>query len=81
MRQLGYAATIAKEGRLVALFKQGINEIPEVMFAGAGFIGMSAISILAYSLCDKEKLNNRQYKMYPVYMRPDDPRVPLVHKP
>lgn len=81
MRQFGYAATIAKDGRFVALLKQGVNEIPEVMFAGAGFLGITAISLVAYTFCDKEKLVNRQYKMYPVYMRPDDPRAALVHKP
>lgn len=81
MRQVHYAETIAKDGRLIAYVKQAMNEIPEVLFAAAGATAATVAAGVVYAFTDKKKFLNPKYKMYPIYMRPDDPRAALVHKP
>lgn len=81
MRQVHYAKTIAKDGRIMTYLKQSVNEIPEVMFAAAGMGATAIVTIICFSFTDLNKVFNHKYKMKPLYMRTDDPRVPLVHKP
>lgn len=71
---------MASSGRLVTLFKQGLNEIPEVILSGVA--ATLAVSAAATKVCYDRKhgKNNKVYKLYPVYMRPDDPRAAKVHK-
>lgn len=72
---------MASNGRLVGLFKQGLNEIPEVMFAGVGALVAIALASGKIYYNVKNNKENKEYKMYPTYMRPDDPRTVKVHKP
>lgn len=71
---------MASSGKLVALFKQGLNEIPELLFAGS----VAAICVVGGFIrmyhYDKNDEWNKRYKYLPVLMRPDDPRVAKVHK-
>lgn len=72
---------MATSGRFVSLFKQGLNEIPEVMFAGLGAAIMGTVAWIRVYYIIKNDEQNRVYKLQPIYMRPDDPRVAKVHKP
>lgn len=65
---------------LVGLFKQGWNEIPEVVGSSVMAViglGLAAIGVAGYYAKDGD---NRKYKSTYVVMRPDDPRVAKVHK-
>lgn len=71
---------MASSGRIVSLVRQGCNEIPEIMLSGvAAILSTVACSAVMYRYY-KNDGNNRKYKLLPVYMRPDDPRVAKVHK-
>nr|CAH7728167.1 unnamed protein product [Callosobruchus chinensis] len=65
---------------LVALFKRGWHEIPEIVgssFMAAFGIGLSFYSLYLYT---KKDGDNRRYKdRYTVY-RHDDPRVARIRK-
>lgn len=72
---------MASNGKFVALFKQGLNEIPEVMLAGVA--GTTMATIAGFKLYYDSKTvdyTNKKYKLYPTYMRPDDPRAAKVNK-
>lgn len=71
----------ATGGKLVGLWKQALNEIPEVVLAGiAATVMATAAGFKVYS-DTKKGVFNRVYKNQIVLMRPDDPRVAKVHKP
>lgn len=71
----------ATSGKLVALWKQALNEIPEVVLAGiAATVMATAAGFKVYNDSKSGKFN-RVYKDQIVLMRPDDPRVAKVHKP
>lgn len=73
--------TMATSGKFVSLFKQALNEIPEVLYAGmAGTLAAAGASVRIYYYMKNEEYN-KVYKLGPVHMRPDDPRVVKVHKP
>lgn len=67
----------ARQGRrtLVQLFKQGCDEIPEIMGSSAG--GLVGIGIIGYALYyyNKHELWNRRFKFLPTVVRPEDPRA------
>lgn len=71
---------MATTGRMVSLFKQGLNEIPEVILSGvaATIVASAAFAKIYYD--SKHDGQNKRYKLIPVLMRPDDPRVAKVHK-
>lgn len=73
--------TMASSGKLVALWKQGLNEIPEVILAGVAATVMATAAAFKLQYDKKNDKFNKVYKFQPVYMRPDDPRVAKVHKP
>lgn len=80
-KTIAVAMAAATSGRFVSLFKQGLNEIPEVLAAGvAAVFGVTLASYRLYHYQKNEEWN-KVYKLVPVYMRPDDPRVVKVHKP
>lgn len=66
--------------RLTALWKQGWNEIPEIM--GSGCAALIGIAMGLYTVYDYEKNDghNKRYKLFYTIMRPDDPRTAKVHK-
>lgn len=73
------AAAPARNG-LMALFKRGWNEIPEVI--GSSFIaiiglGLSGLGVWNYYRRD---CDNRRFKSTIVILRPDDPRVAKIRK-
>lgn len=70
----------AANGRFVSLLRQGWNEIPEILVAGAVATITTAMSAYGMRCYYKNDMFNKKYKLYPVYMRPDDPRVAKVHK-
>lgn len=74
------AANAQASRGLVALFKRGWNEIPEVVgssvMAVIG-IGLAGIGLVRYYANDGD---NRKYKSSYIVMRPDDPRAIKVHK-
>lgn len=70
----------ATSGRFVSLFKQGLNEIPEVLLAGTAATIMSVVASVRLYYMIKNEESNHKYKLLPVYMRPEDPRVAKVHK-
>lgn len=73
---------MATTGKLVGLWKQALNEIPEVVLAGFAATAMATVAGVKLHYDHKNgKTTNRVYKNVPVYMRPDDPRVALIHKP
>lgn len=81
MNRVNTFETMAANGKLVSLVKQGLNEIPEIIFVGIGaVVAASAASVRLYYYQKNEEWN-KVYKLIPVYMRPDDPRVVKVHKP
>lgn len=63
---------------LVALFKQGWNEIPEVV--GSGFMGVIGFGFGLYGLHKyySEDGENRRFKDTIHIYRPDDPRVEKI---
>jgi len=66
--------------KLMALFKQGWNEIPEVMGSAIyGFIGMG-MAFYGMHRIVKYDLNNHRYKTTYTVMRPDDERVNRINK-
>lgn len=70
-------------GKLTALFKQGLNEIPEVVLTGivaAAFVSVAFVKVYRDDKKGMNGPNNSKYKFFPVYMRPDDPRAAYVHK-
>lgn len=71
---------MATTGKMVSLFKQAMNEIPEVVLSG---VAATIVASIAYAKIHYDYANggqNKRYKMIPVLMRPDDPRVAKVHK-
>lgn len=72
---------MATSGKLVALWKQGLNEVPEVILAGVVATIMATAAGIKLHFDKKNDKFNKVYKFDPVYMRPDDPRVARVHKP
>ncbi|KAG5875689.1 hypothetical protein JTB14_023968 [Gonioctena quinquepunctata] len=65
---------------LVALFKRGWNEIPEVIgssFFGVFGLGLTAFSVYCYYAKDGD---NRKYKEHYTVYRHDDPRVDKIRK-
>lgn len=72
---------MASGGRLVSLVKQGFNEIPEVIAAGVGAVAVLSAASVRLFYYNKNEESNKVYKLIPVYMRSDDPRVVKVHKP
>lgn len=72
-------ATSPAAGRgLVALFKRGWNEIPEVV--GSGVIAVIGLGIGSFGLWKyyAEDGDNRRFKSAVVIYRPDDPRVKKI---
>lgn len=70
----------AQAGRLVTLFKQGWNEIPEVV--GSSFLavlglGMAGAGLYNYYAKDGD---NRRYKTTYVVMRSSDPRASRIRQ-
>lgn len=74
------AAVPAKAGRLVTLFKQGWNEIPEVV--GSSFMAVLGFGMAGFGLWNyyRKDGDNRRYKTGYVVMRSSDPRAAKVHK-
>lgn len=71
---------MAVAGKIVPLFKQAMNEIPEVVLSG---VAATIVASLAYAKIRYDYSHggqNKRYKLIPVLMRPDDSRVPHVHK-
>lgn len=72
-------ATSPAAGRgLVALFKQGWNEIPEVLGSGVVALigcGLGGFGLWKYYADDGD---NRRFKNALVIYRPDDPRVKKI---
>lgn len=71
----------ATSGKLVALWKQALNEIPEVVLAGFAATAMATVAGFRVYSDKKNGKFNKIYKEQVVLMRPDDPRVATVHKP
>lgn len=71
---------MASTGRLQGLIKQGFNEIPEIMVSGIAAVLSTVVGGIACYRFYKRDGANHKYKLLPVYMRPDDPRVAKVHK-
>lgn len=73
------SAPVAARG-LSQLWKQGWNEIPEVM--GSGLYAVAGVFLGAIGLYNYygRDGDNRRYKQFYVVMRPDDPRVAKIHK-
>lgn len=71
---------MATRARFVGQFKQIFNEYPEHVLTATAttIIGLCCGTTMYFFY--KRGGNNRRYKRMPVYMRPDDPRVVLVHK-
>lgn len=74
------AASAPARRTLVGLFKQGWNEIPEVI--GSSFMAILGIGMAGIGLVNYYNKNgdNRRYKATYVVMRSTDPRASLVHK-
>lgn len=70
----------SKSTTIVALLRQGWNEIPEVLSTGVGALFFVAAGMYAVHLYDKRGMENKRYKLLYTVMRPDDPRVAKVHK-
>lgn len=71
------AAAPATRG-LVALFKRGWNEIPEVV--GSSFMGVLGLGLAfagVYNYYSKDG-DNRRFKSSIVVMRPEDPRAAKI---
>lgn len=69
------AAPPAASRGLVALFKRGWNEIPEVVGSGVmGVIGLCIGAVGLWKYYEKDG-DNRRFKTSVVIYRPDDPRV------
>ena len=74
------AAAAPKARGLVGLFKQGLNEIPEVIgstfiaVAGLGLAGAGAVNYYA------KNGDNRRFKSQIVIFRSSDPRAATVRK-
>lgn len=71
---------MATTGRVVSLFKQAMNEIPEVVLSGVAATIVASIAYCKISYDYSHGAQNKRYKLMPVLMRPDDPRVANVHK-
>ena len=71
-------ATPATGRGLVALFKRGWHEIPEVI--GSSFMGILGVGIGCYTLYRyyDEDGENRRFKTSFQVLRPDDPRVQKI---
>lgn len=71
---------MATSGKMVSLFKQAMNEIPEVVLSGvaATIFAAAAYTKIRYDYAHGGQ--NKRYKLIPVLMRPDDPRAAHVHK-
>ncbi|XP_065162886.1 uncharacterized protein NdufA3 [Atheta coriaria] len=65
---------------VVALFKRGWNEIPEVI--GSTFMGFVGIGLALSGLAiyQKKDGDNRKYKLEYTVIRHDDPMAKFVHK-
>lgn len=71
---------VAIRTRLVGVSKQLWNQYPEHVCAGVAATVASLACFTKMYFYYKNGGNNKRYKRMPVYMRPDDPRVPFVHK-
>lgn len=71
---------MASTNRVAAMFKQGWNEIPELMLAG--ILSMFAMAGGFYKLhtIQNTDVMNKKYKLLYTIMRPDDPRVARIRK-
>lgn len=70
-------ATVSKGG-LVALFKRGWHEIPEIMGSGMqGLLGFVLAGSALWMYCAKDG-NNRKFKMNYTVIRHDDPKAACV---
>lgn len=67
-------------GKIVPLFKQAMNEIPEVVLSGAAAMIVAGIAYAKIRYDYSHGGQNKRYKLIPVLMRPDDPRAAQVHK-
>lgn len=74
------AAAPQAAGRLATLFKQGWNEIPEVV--GSSFVALLGLGLAGAGLVNyyAKDGDNRRYKSSIVVMRSDDPRAAKIHK-
>lgn len=74
------AAAAPQAGRLVTLFKQGWNEIPEVV--GSSFVAVLGLGLAGAGLINyyRKDGDNRRYKSTIVVMRSSDPRAAKIHK-
>lgn len=70
----------AAGGKFSALVRQGFNEIPELMFGGIATTLMASAACVKVYYWKKNELYNHRYKLEPILMRPDDPRVAKIHK-
>lgn len=72
------AASPAASRGLVALFKRGWHEIPEVV--GSGFIALIGAGLGCYGVWKYYDMDgdNRRFKNAIVIYRPDDPRVKKI---
>lgn len=72
-------AAAAPSKGLVALFKRGWNEIPEVI--GSGALALFGAGLMVYA-CQREKANDyyRPYKLTYTVVRHDDPIVDFIKK-
>lgn len=71
---------MATTGRAVSLFKQAMNEIPEVVLSGVAATIFAGIAYAKIRYDYSHGAQNKRYKLQPVLMRPDDPRAVNVHK-
>ncbi|XP_026468535.1 uncharacterized protein LOC113372423 [Ctenocephalides felis] len=73
------SASLAARRSLGTLWRQGWNEIPEVMLSTA--MGLAGVGISCYAIYRTYVLEGgdyRKYRMGYVVYRPDDPRVAKI---
>ncbi|KAF2902513.1 hypothetical protein ILUMI_03675 [Ignelater luminosus] len=70
----------AARGGLVALFKRGWHEIPEVI--GSSFMALIGLGLMGtgYTLYVIKDGDNRKHKMDYIVIRHDDPKAARVRK-
>lgn len=74
------SAAAPQAGRLATLFKQGWNEIPEVV--GSSFVALLGLGLAGAGLVNyyAKDGDNRRFKSQIVVMRSDDPRAEKIRK-
>lgn len=73
-------AAAPSSGRLVGLFKQGWNVIPEVVGSSVVAllgVGLATVGLVQYYAKDGD---NRRFKSTIVVLRPDDPLAAKIRK-